>query len=179
MARYLIDASKSRVSIEARSSLHPIHTETVGLEGWLDLDVRDGRIQVDGARGHVEFPVVKLKSGNAFEDKELQRRIDARRFPIISGELEFIRENGASGHLVGGALTFRGVTQRYEDHVTIGVQDDSTVTVVGQSVFDIRDFKMDPPRLLMLKVHPEVTVRIDVVADRQPESDGPESDGKA
>ena len=95
MARYLIDASKSRVSIEARSSLHPIHTETVGLEGWLDLDVHDGRIQVDGARGHVEFPVVKLKSGNALEDKELQRRIDARRFPIISGELEFIRENGA------------------------------------------------------------------------------------
>jgi hypothetical protein len=46
-------------------------------------------------------------------------------------------------------------------------------------VFDIRDFKMDPPRLLMLKVHPEVTVRIDVVAGRQPESDGPGSDGKA
>ena len=64
------------------------------------------------------------------------------------------------------------MTQRYEDHVTIGVPDDSTVTVVGQSVFDIRDFKMEPPRLLMLKVHPEVTVRIDVVADRQPESDG-------
>ena len=93
--------------------------------------------------------------------------------------LEFIRENGASSHLVGGALTFRGVTQRYEDHVTIGVQDDSTVTIVGQSVFDIRDFKMEPAAPPDAE-GPPGSDRADrsSVADRQPESDGPESDGK-
>jgi hypothetical protein len=37
----------------------------------------------------------------------------------------------------------------------------------GQAVFDIRDFGMDPPRVLVFKVDPLVTVRIDVVATRE------------
>ena len=37
----------------------------------------------------------------------------------------------------------------------------------GSSTFDIRDFGMDPPKVLMLKVHPEVTVAIDVVAEKE------------
>ena len=78
--------TRSRVWIEARSNVHPIHTEADGLEGWLDLDIGDGTINVDQPLlGHLEFPVENLKSGNAFEDRELQRRIDARRYPTIVG----------------------------------------------------------------------------------------------
>lgn len=174
MARYRIDSVRSRVSIDARSTLHPIHTEADGLEGWLEMDVRDGSVDVESSpRGHVEFPVDKLRSGHAMEDRELQRRIDARRYPTISGDLEFMRANGAPGHLhVSGALTFRGVTRRYEDRMTMDVADDATLTMSGQSVFDIRDFGMEPPRILMLKVDPEVTVRIDLIAQREPQPSG-------
>lgn len=161
MGSYRIDPDRSRVSIDARSSLHPIHTETIGLDGWLELKVNDGGID-DRAdpRGHVQFPVDKLGSGNPLEDRELRRRIDAERFPTISGELETIKATDTSArYLVGGALTFRGVTRRYTDEITFETIEDETVTISGESVFDVRDFSMEPPRILMLKVEPEVTVR--------------------
>jgi polyisoprenoid-binding protein YceI len=173
VARYRIDPARSRVSINARSSLHPIHTEADGLDGWLEMTLSEGDVDVGSFSGHIEFPVEKLTSGKALEDKELRRRIDSRRFPTISGEIEGIKQTDTPGrYLVAGALTFRGVTRRYEDEVAIAVGDASSVSLSGQSVFDIRDFGMEPPRILMLKVEPQVTVRIDVVATPEPNGKG-------
>lgn len=169
MTRYRILPTRSRVWIEARSNVHPIHTEATGLEGWLDLNVVDGRINVDQPLlGHMEFPVDNLKSGNALEDRELQRRIDVRRYPTIIGDLKSMKQaDDPSRYIVGGDLTFRGTSQSYEDEMTVSVLDDRTVSLTGESVFDIRDFGMDPPRILMLKVQPEVTVRVEVVAEKE------------
>ena len=51
--------------------------------------------------------------------------------------------------------------------MTIAQLDDGTLQLDGSSTFDIRDFGMEPPRILMLKVHPEVTVRVAIVATRE------------
>ena len=154
--------------IEARSNVHPIHTEAEGLEGWLDLEISDGAVDVDHPLGHLEFPVENLKSGNSFEDKELRRRIDARRYPSIAGDLTSMKQtNDSANYSVGGDLTFRGVTKSYEDAMSVKVIDDRTVTLAGQSTFDIRDFGMEPPRILILKVQPEVTVRVEIVAEKE------------
>ncbi|HEX3090853.1 MAG TPA: YceI family protein, partial [Ilumatobacteraceae bacterium] len=64
-------------------------------------------------------------------------------------------------------LTFRGVTRTYEDTMTIEAVDDHGVILAGRSTFDIRDFGMDPPRILMLKVQPEVSVRVEIVAEKE------------
>lgn len=169
MARYRIIPTRSRVWIEARSNVHPIHTEATGLEGWLDLDIDDGKLNVDQlVLGHLEFPVDNLKSGNSFEDRELQRRIDARRFPTIVGDLKSVKQTDElSRYVVGGDLTFRGATQTYEDEMTVQMHDDRTVLMSGESVFDIRDFGMDPPRILMLKVQPEVSVQVEIFAEKE------------
>ena len=42
-----------------------------------------------------------------------------------------------------------------------------TLRLTGESIFDIRDFGMDPPRILMLKVEPEVGVRVEILAERE------------
>ncbi len=155
--------------IEARSNVHPIHTEAQGLDGWLELDIAGGMVDVDGSLiGHLEFPVENLKSGNGFEDRELRRRIDSRRYPSITGDLKSMkRTNGSSDYLVSGDLTFRGVTRSYEDTMTVDEVDNRTVTLAGRSTFDIRDFGMEPPRILMLKVQPEVAVRVEIVAEKE------------
>ena len=44
--RFRIEPKRSRVWIEARSSLHPIASTTDGLEGHIDLEIRDGVIDV-------------------------------------------------------------------------------------------------------------------------------------
>jgi polyisoprenoid-binding protein YceI len=157
------------VWIDARSNVHPIHTEAEGLEGWLELEISDGSINVDQApRAHLEFPVENLKSGNPLEDRELRRRIDSRRYPMIAGDLKSMKAaNEAQQHIVGGDLSFRGVTRTYEDEMTFAALDELTVSLTGQSTFDIRDFGMEPPRILMLKVQPEVTVRVEIVAEKE------------
>ncbi len=169
MARYRILPARSRVWIDARSNVHPIHTEAQGLEGWLELDISDGRINIDQSPlGHLEFPVENLKSGNALEDRELRRRIDARRYPTIAGDLKAMKNhNEQSRYIVGGDLSFRGVTRTYEDEMTFESLDDHTVNLAGQSTFDIREFGMEPPRILILKVQPEVTVRVEIVAEKE------------
>ena len=60
-----------------------------------------------------------------------------------------------------GDVTFRGVTNSYEDEMTIAQLDDATLQLDGRATFDIRDFGMEPPRILMLRVHPEVDVTVD------------------
>ncbi len=169
MTRYRIVPDRSHVWIAARSNVHPIHTEAHGLEGWLDLDVTDGTLNVDQLLlGHLEFPVQNLKSGNGFEDRELHRRIDARKHPTIAGDLKAMKQtNEPSRYIVGGDLTFRGVTRPYEDDMTVEVLNDRTITLTGESTFDIRDFGMEPPRILLLKVQPNVDVRVEIVAEKE------------
>ena len=169
MTRYRILPTRSRVWIEARSNLHPIRTEAPGLEGWLDVDIGDGTINVDQPlSGHLEFPVDNMKSGNALEDREMRRRIDARRYPTIMGDLKSMKQTDESSrYIVGGELTFRGTSRSYEDQMTVELLNDRTISMSGQSVFDIRDFGMDPPRILILKVQPEVTVRVEIVAEKE------------
>jgi polyisoprenoid-binding protein YceI len=169
VTRYRILPNRSRVWIEARSNLHPIRTEAAGLEGWLDVDIGDGTINVDQPLGgHLEFPVDNMKSGNALEDREMRRRIDSRRYPTIVGDLTSMKQTDEpSRYVVGGDLTFRDTSRSYEDQMTVELMNDRTFRMSGQSVFDIRDFGMDPPRILLLKVQPEVTVRVEIVAEKE------------
>ena len=86
--RYRIVPERSTVWIDARSSLHPIHSSTDGLEGFIELDHLEGddvRI-ADPPTGFLSLPVGRLSSGNALEDRELRKRVDAKRFPRIEGK---------------------------------------------------------------------------------------------
>ena len=172
MVRYQFIPDRSTVTIDAASSLHPIHSSSDGLEGWVDLDVGPGGEVSSSAAtvGTLTFPVSKLRSGNAMEDRELYRRVDVRRYPTIEGFLDTIDEPAGDGtYRVSGRVTFKGVTRLYEHVLSIGTVDHRTVELTGSSTFDIREFGMEPPKVLMLKVHPVVTVGIDVVAERKGE----------
>jgi polyisoprenoid-binding protein YceI len=163
---FQIDPRQSRVWIEARSSMHPIHGEAEGLEGSVEAALTDGRIDLsEGPRIQIELPVEKLKSGKKLEDAEMMRRIDARRFPKIRGETTEFKENGGR-YRVRGDLTFHGVTRQVEGEVTISSPDERSLVIEGEQTFDIRDFGVDPPKILMLKVHPDVRVRVKVVAQQ-------------
>ena len=167
MARYRIDPGRSRVAIQATSSLHPIHSETDGLEGWVELV--DGEAESGVATGaHLELPVDRLRSGNPFEDRELRRRIDARRFPTITGDLTSMEATVHPGrYMVRGDVTFKGVTRPQEEEMTMELEGRESIRLQGSSVFDIRDFGLEPPRILMVKVAPDVTVTVDITAQRE------------
>jgi polyisoprenoid-binding protein YceI len=154
--------------IDARSSVHPIHSTADGLEGFIDFDAdRVGQVGAHPA-GKLSFPVSKLSSGNPLERRELQKRIEARRYPTIEGVLTGVESlDDERRFRVRGDLAFRGVTRPVEGNLALSVVDDRTIRLEGASTFDVRDFGMEPPRILMLRVEPNVKVRVEIIAERE------------
>jgi polyisoprenoid-binding protein YceI len=169
VARYRIVPERSHVYIDAKSSLHPIHSTTDGLEGLVEFEFgSDGEVDLSNKPvGKLSLAVTKLSSGNRMEDRELHKRIDSRRFPTIEGVLDQMEPAGKEAYQVTGEITFRGVTKTHQDQMTIHVADEQTIELEGKSRFDIREFGMEPPKMLMLKVDPEVDVRVDIIAVKE------------
>jgi len=165
--RYSIVPDRSTVWIEARSNVHPIQTTTSGLEGFVELQLEPaGSIDLANAPvGRLSLDVERLKSGNRLEDREMQKRVDAKRYPRIEGVLDSMEGNGKDGsYRVSGDIKFRGVSRRHEDLMEISQVDEQTIRLAGSSRFDIREFGMEPPKVLMLKVEPVVDVRVEIFA---------------
>jgi polyisoprenoid-binding protein YceI len=176
VTRYRFDPTLSRVWIEARSTLHPIRAQTAGVEGWFDARcLADGRVDPAAApSAQLSLPVDLLTSGNPFYDREMRRRVESRRFPVITGDLTAIESSdGPDRYLVRGDLTFRGITRSYTDEMTVSSPDGRTLLMTGNRTFDIRDFGLEAPRILGMRVHPEVAVKILVVAESTPAQTAP------
>ena len=54
-----------------------------------------------------------------------------------------------------------------EGEVGLRSLDERTIEIEGHQVIDMRNFGLEPPRLLMLRVYPEIQVRGRVVARRE------------
>jgi polyisoprenoid-binding protein YceI len=169
VTRYTIAPERSHVWIDARSNVHPIHSTTDGLQGYVELELSpEGGVDLTvPPAGKLSLSVDRLKSGNRMEDRELQKRIDARRYPTIDGVLDKIEPSDDGKYKVSGDVTFRGVSSRHQDLMHISAVDDQTIQLDGQSRFDVRQFGMEPPRMLMLKVEPEVDIRVEIFAVRE------------
>lgn len=166
MTTFQIVPERSRVWIEAESSVHPIHGESTGLRGYIEAATDGGHLDLSTpATFFVELPVEQLKSGNKLQDREMARRIDAKNHPVITGEARDAEHIEADRYRLRGHLTFHGVTQAVEGEVILTLNGDGSMVLSGEQVFDIRDYDVKPPKILTLKVHPQVTVRVEVIAE--------------
>jgi polyisoprenoid-binding protein YceI len=167
---FTVDPDRSVVLIEARSSVGPITFGAVGVSGHLEAAVHDGAVQAESVRSaHLEIEVGQLRSGNALYDAELLRRIDARRHPTVSLELQTCRPAGGAGRYhVDGEITFHGSTRLLDGTVGVSVGAGGKLVVSGEQVIDIRDFDIDSPTVLMLRIYPDVVVQLQVEASPDP-----------
>ena len=80
-----------------------------------------------------------------------------------------LRDCVASGsenrYRLAGELTFHGVTRPVDGTVNVEVASERRLVVTGEQVFDIRDFDVPSPTVLMLRIYPDVRVRLHVEAD--------------
>ena len=169
MTQLRVIPEQSQLWVEARSSLHPIHGEGTGIEGEADLEIDDGRIALSGTpKARIGLPVERLRSGNALQDMEMRRRIEAQKYPTIVGELVTATALSRPGrYRLQGDLTFHGVTRRLEADVMATLNGQGVLVVEGEYILDVRGFGVTPPRILGLQVYPEVKVRFRVVAERR------------
>ena len=164
LTRYTLDSVRSCVWVSGRSSLHPINTETRGITGWFEAAPRaDGSLDLDQrVSGELELAVERLTSGNQLYDRELRRRVDARRYPTISGRLtRIVRQGPHPDYLVTGEIAFHGKTRTFEHDMQIELTNEG-IALTGEDVFDIREFGMKPPSMLMVRVYPEISVRVEL-----------------
>ncbi len=163
-ARYTFDSVRSCIWVSGRSSLAPINTETRGISGWFAATTRDdGSLDLDApVSGRLELTVDRLTSGNILYDRELKRRVEARRYPTIVGEITRVEPGEAhTSYVVTGDITFHGQTHTFVHEMAIEVHA-GRVLLSGNDVFDIREFGMKPPSMLMVRVYPEIAVRVEL-----------------
>jgi len=164
-------AERSVVLIEVRSTVGPLSFGSVGVSGWVVADVVNGVVSADSPpSARITINMSELSSGNGVYDAELLRRIDARRFPTATVELGDCAPIGqGSRYRLQGQLTFHGVTRPAQGTVTVESVHDRRLVITGEQVFDIRDFAIPSPTVLMLRIYPDVRVRLHAEADLEEE----------
>jgi polyisoprenoid-binding protein YceI len=168
LTRYTLDSMRSCIWVSGRSSLHPINTETRGITGWFESSTRDdGSLDLDlPVSGELELAVERLTSGNRLYDHELRRRMDARLYPTIVGRVTSIAASGPHPHYaITGDISFHGKTRTFAHDMQITVHR-AGVSLTGEYIFDIREFGMKPPSMLMVRVYPEISVRVELHGNR-------------
>lgn len=171
--RYTLVGATSTVVVSARSSMGPIAFQATGLEGEIDLEVVDGGVDVHGpVSGRLLVPVSRLSSGKELFDAELARRIDARVHPTAELRLLSVEHVAGTEYLLNGSMHFHGVDHSIAGTVALEQLTPDRMVAVAHKVLDIRDFKIPPPTLLMLKIYPEVSVTLLAEGVRSPSPAG-------
>jgi hypothetical protein len=162
--RFEIDESAASVVFVASSSVHPIRS--VGsVSGWINAVLNCGVLAEDQElAGHLEVPLNRLSSGNPLIDREMKRRVDVGLDSAISARIEETLRVDGNNATITGTIDFLGVSTLVEGEVVIlpGPR------LVGTGEFDVRWWGLEPPRLLMLRVEPIVTVEIDAPLIERP-----------
>ena len=167
--RFRLIPDRSAVLIDVRSTVGPLSFGAVGVTGTMNPRVIDGTVlPAEPASAVLVVDLTGLRSGNSLYDAELLRRIEAHRYPTARVELlECAPGNGDSRFLLKGRLTFHRVTRPVEGTVRVTKGEGDRLLITGEQVFDIRDFAVPSPTVLMLRIFPDV--RVHLHAEAEPE----------
>lgn len=166
--RRALDPDRSTVTVHASSSLHPITTDAP-VTGWLEVTL-DGDGQVDATApvdGEVEVALGAMRSGNPLIDREAERRLHIRRYPTVTGRLTELCADGGDadgGYEGAGTLEFHGVSRPLHGLLRLAEDADGALALEGTVELDVTDFGVQPPSLLVVKVHPQIRVALSAVA---------------
>jgi hypothetical protein len=135
--------------------------------GYIDVAWDDrGRIAAQPpAAMRMEVAVAKLRSGSPTKDQEIWRLIDVGRFPSIIAELRSIEPlYGASIYNATGTVTLAGRKRSYSGQMLVVTEDFNDVSVRGDLQIDIRDYGLEPPRMVFVRIEPVIAVHLSLVA---------------
>lgn len=164
MARFVIVPERSRVTATAKSNVHPIRVRANYVTGTVEADIVDGAVHsTPPPTVTITVELDDLHAENSMYDSELKRRIDAQRYPTITGTLTELEDSGGK-YTARGDLTLHGKTSTVDGTATLRVTDHG-LEASGELDVDIRDFGLTPPRVLMLRVYPEVHVEIELFTE--------------
>ena len=168
MTRYSVVSRRSRVAVEVQSTLKRLELESSEISGEIEGEFRDGMLVPAGASASFSIPSTSLVSGNWLVDRDVKVMLEVRKFHAIGGDLiEAKTADGAGNYWVRGTLRLHGVAREVQGHASIVEMSDDHAVFEGAMTLDYTLFNLAPPKLLMLKVEPEVMIRGRVYAEKQ------------
>jgi PadR family transcriptional regulator PadR len=167
--RFRLVPERSVALIEARSTVGPITFGAIGVTGTIVAELHEGAVHPQRPpTAHVEINVDDLRSGNRLYDAELHRRIDSRRYPVVTLDLRDCRPAGsANRYRLAGDMKLHGVSRPLQGTVSVSHESNGRLVVSGEELLDIRDFGIASPTVLMLRIYPDVRVQLHVEAERE------------
>jgi polyisoprenoid-binding protein YceI len=161
--RFVVTPEASRLTANARSTLHPVSYRGP-LAGRIDAVVTEARFDTtEPITATLEMDLRHLESGDAHLDNELRRRLDVDRHPQVRAVVEHVEPVRGDVYRLLGELTLHGVTQAIEGDATVTL-DDGRMKAAGSVTLDLRRFGIKPPSLLLVRLHPEVEILIELAA---------------
>ena len=155
--RFDVESSAASITFTASTSVHPIRSRG-RVSGWVDACVVDDQFaESQTLRGSLEVPLSGLSSGNPLIDREMKRRVDAVLHPVITATIEETLAIDGNGAPITGTIEFLGASTLVEGDITLLPGP----ILVGTGEFDVTWWGLEPPRILMLRVDPIVTVEIE------------------
>jgi hypothetical protein len=169
VAEYRVIDAESRIEISRKSSLHPVTGQfrPGHLSGSLAIGGDGGDAPAPGAapQGHLELPITALSFGSALYGRELPKRVEASRYPD-SDTAPRQRRTRRRPDLADLAQPDRA--RRHQTLPRDGDRDPGpgrSITVSGRHHFDVREFGIQPPGMLGMKVHPDFEVTVHAVGE--------------
>src|SRR6185436_9060889 len=101
--------------------------------------LRAGRFDFSTApTGRLVVPVEGLRSGKVLQDFEMMRRIESRKYPVITAELRRVTpKKEPDRYKLDADLTFHGVTRRIVVDA-LARPDDGRAILESEFVIDVR-----------------------------------------
>jgi hypothetical protein len=88
VTRFPLDAERCELTATARSTLHPVQAVAQQLNGWVEATLVDGRLDLDSpVTARFELPLSALRVDNPLLGRELDRRLEIRRYPVAIAEV--------------------------------------------------------------------------------------------
>lgn len=166
-------AAESKLWIEGTSSVKsftckaPVMTASVGVaNAEATKAVLGGEKAVQTAR--FEVTADKMDCGDDTMNKHMLKALKAKENPAITFTLsgyELFKSADSTKGTIDGKLRIGGVEQVVSLPVSFQAGTDGGLRVKGAREINMRDYKLDPPSLMMgmMKVREKVTVRFDLL----------------
>ena len=144
------DKKESSVTYQLTHPLHEIEATSKDVNCFIDVDPA----KKDITHSYVQIDVTTFNSGNSNRDSHAMEVIDAISYPNVKFTSTGVTKEGDKLK-IAGKLTFHGVTRPITiDAVT--KWDNNKVTVTGNFVISLTEFKVERPSLLMIPVKDEL-----------------------
>jgi polyisoprenoid-binding protein YceI len=164
-----VQPGRSAVLVKARSSVGPISFATSQVTGVISAEIDGNVIDLEAPiTADLTVSLRELTSGNSLYDTELKRRIDARRFPEATLHLEQVERTAETTEFgLSGRIELHAVVRPLRGVVTVECLERDKMVIRGQETLDVREFGLDVPTTLALKIYPEVSVEMHLEARAQ------------